>query len=193
MHAHVVYESMFGNSHAVAEAVAAGLRAAAPGAQVEVVSVLAAPDALETDLLVVGGPTHTFTLSRPETRASRPEHLADPEARRRAEAEPGADTGRGVREWLEALGAAPGTPAAAFDTRADRPLPKRASSGMAKRLRRAGYRVVLPPTGFHVAGMHGPLADGELDRATAWAQEVARAAGLAGAAPDAGAGTAPDA
>jgi hypothetical protein len=40
---------------------------------------------------------------------------------------------------------------------------------------------VLPPAGFHVAGIHGPLADGELERATAWAREVARAAGLAGA------------
>ncbi|WP_217615643.1 hypothetical protein [Cellulomonas sp. GbtcB1] len=183
MRAHVVYESLFGNSHAVAEAVAAGLRAAAPGADVSVVNVLAAPDALRTDLVVVGGPTHAFSLSRPETRRSRPDHLDDPEARRRADAEPGADTGRGVREWLEALEAPEGTPAAAYDTRVDRPVPKRASAGMAKRLRRAGCRVVLPPAGFHVAGMHGPLVDGELERATAWAGEVARAAGLAGA-PD---------
>ena len=182
MRAHVVYESMFGNSHAVAEAVAAGLRDAAPGADVAVVSVLAAPDVLRTDLVVVGGPTHAFSLSRPETRRSRADHLEDPEARRRAEAEPGADGGRGVREWLEGLDTAEGTPAAAFDTRVDRPVPKRASAGMAKRLRRAGCRVVLPPTGFHVAGMHGPLVDGELDRASAWGREVARAAGLTGAA-----------
>ncbi|WP_147796780.1 flavodoxin [Cellulomonas sp. Y8] len=183
MRAHVVYESLFGNSHAVAEAVAAGLRAAAPGADVSVVNVLAAPDALRTDLVVVGGPTHAFSLSRPETRRSRPDHLDDPEARLRADAEPGADTGRGVREWLEALEAPEGTPAAAYDTRVDRPVPKRASAGMAKRLRRAGCRVVLPPAGFHVVGMHGPLVDGELARATAWAGEVARAAGLTGA-PD---------
>ncbi|NHT18801.1 flavodoxin [Cellulomonas sp. IC4_254] len=183
MRGHVVYESLFGNSHAVAEAVAAGLRAAAPGADVAVLSVLDAPDALRTDLVVVGGPTHAFSLSRPETRRSRPDHLDDPEARRRAEAEPGADTGRGVREWLEVLDTAPGTPAVAFDTRVDRPVPKRASAGMAKRLRRAGCRLVLPPAGFHVAGMHGPLVDGELDRASAWGHEVARAAGLTGA-PD---------
>lgn len=183
MRAHVVYESMFGNSHAVAEAVAEGLRASAPGAEVEVVNVLVAPDALRTDLVVVGGPTHAFSLSRPETRRSRPDHVSDDDARRRAEGEPGADTGRGVREWLEALDTAEGTPAVAFDTRVDRPVPKRAAAGMAKRLRRAGCRVVLPPAGFHVAGMHGPLVDGELDRAAAWAREVARAAGLTGA-PD---------
>lgn len=176
MRAHVVYESMFGNSQAVAEAVARGLRAASPHLTVEVVNVLEAPDALLTDLLVVGGPTHAFGMSRPQTRSSRPEHLTTPEARERAESLPGADTGRGVREWLEQLTGLDRVPAATFDTRVDRPLPKRAASGMAKRLRAAGCVLAVPPEGFHVAGMHGPLVDGELDRAEAWAGEVARTA-----------------
>ena len=55
MRAHVVYESMFGNSHAVADAVAAGIRAVVPGAEVVVVNVMAAPDDLRPDLLVVDG------------------------------------------------------------------------------------------------------------------------------------------
>lgn len=176
MHAHVVYESMFGNCHAVAVAVAQGLREGAPGARVDVVNVLTVPDALTTDLLVVGGPTHALSMSRPETRGSRGQHLSTDEARQRAAGQPGADTGRGVREWLGQLAPAPGTPAAAFDTRVDRPLPKRASAGMAKRLRGAGYRLVLPPQGFHVQGMSGPLADGELTRATQWGALVAREA-----------------
>lgn len=176
MRAHVVFESMFGNGHAVADAVADGLRAARPGLEVEVLSVLAAPDAPATDLLVVGGPTHAFTLSRPQTRASRPDHTADPDARRRADAEPGADTGRGVREWLDGLAGLGGTPVAAYDTRVGTPVPKRAAAGIAKRLRRAGGTLVVPPEGFFVAGMHGPLVDGELDRATAWGGSVARAA-----------------
>lgn len=176
MRAHVVYESMFGNSHAVADAVARGIREAVPDAQVDVVSVLEVPDTLETDLLVVGGPTHAFSMSKPETRSSRSEKLTSDEARRRAEAEPGADTGRGVREWLEQLGRAEGVPCATFDTRVNRPLPKRAAGGMAKLLRQAGYHQVARPEGFHVEGMHGPMAAGELARATAWGASLARAA-----------------
>lgn len=179
MHAHVVYESMFGNSHAVALAVAEGLRAELPDAEVTVVNVLDVADDLVTDLLVVGGPTHAFAMSRPETRASRPQHLTSDEARAAAAGEPGADGGRGVREWLDQLRAAPAPVAAAFDTRVPRPVPKRASAGMAKRLRAAGCRLAVPPQGFAVAGMHGPTADGELARATAWGAQVARAA-LAG-------------
>jgi hypothetical protein len=174
--AHVVFESMFGNGHAVADAVAEGLRAERPGLEVEVVSVLAAPDAPVGDLLVVGGPTHAFTLSRPQTRASRSDHTGDPEARRRAEAEPGADTGRGVREWLDGLTGLDGTRVAAFDTRVGTPVPKRAAAGIARRLRRAGGTLVVPPEGFLVAGMHGPLVEGELARAAAWGAAVARVA-----------------
>jgi hypothetical protein len=174
--AHVVFESMFGNGHAVADAVADGLRHARPDLDVQVLSVLVAPDAPATGLLVVGGPTHAFTLSRPQTRASRPEHVADPEARRRAEAEPGADTGRGVREWLDGLAGLDGIPVAAFDTRVGTPVPKRAASGIARRLRRAGGVLVVPPEGFLVAGMHGPLVAGEVERAAAWGAAVGRAA-----------------
>lgn len=173
MRAHVVYESMFGNSHAVADAVAAGIRAAVPGSDVTVVNVLAAPDDLRPDLLVVGGPTHAFSLSRPETRASRGQHLTTDEARDAAAREPGADAGRGVREWLEQLGGLEDVPAAAFDTRVSRPVPKRAAVGISKRLRAAGCALVVAPQGFHVRGMHGPLVDGELDRATAWGRQVA--------------------
>ncbi|HEY0186167.1 MAG TPA: flavodoxin/nitric oxide synthase [Cellulomonas sp.] len=176
MRVHVVYESMFGNGHAVADAVALGVRAADPTADVQVVSVLRVTDALDTDLLVVGGPTHMLTLSRPETRASRSQKLDSETDRQRAAGEPGADTGRGVREWLEQLAPASGTAAAAFDTRVDRPVPKRAAAGIAKRLRRAGYRVVLAPEGFHVLGTSGPIADGELARATAWGTQVLHAA-----------------
>lgn len=177
MRAYVVYESMFGNSHAVADAVATGIRTAAPEAEVTVVNVRDAPDDLRADLLVVGGPTHAFSMSRPETRASREQHLTSDEARDAAAGEPGADTGRGVREWLDQLTGLDGVPAATFDTRVGRPVPKRAASGMAKRLRVAGCALVAAPQGFHVRGMHGPLVDGELDRATAWGRQVAGEAG----------------
>jgi flavorubredoxin len=63
----VVFESMFGNTEAIAHAVADGLRSTM---DVDVVEVGAAPasPADDVDLLVVGGPTHAFGLTRPSTR-----------------------------------------------------------------------------------------------------------------------------
>ena len=62
MRALVVYESMYGNTHLVADAIAVGL---APLGAVEVVPVGGATDAVlaGADLLVVGGPTHVHGMS----------------------------------------------------------------------------------------------------------------------------------
>ena len=67
MRALVVYESMFGNTEAVARAVADGL---AEMHDVDLREVSQAPIAViaRVDLIVVGGPTHAFSLSRPATR-----------------------------------------------------------------------------------------------------------------------------
>ena len=60
MHVVVLFESLFGNTHEVAEAIADGARTADPTAEVDCVRVAEAD--LEVvgaaDLLVVGGPTH---------------------------------------------------------------------------------------------------------------------------------------
>ena len=63
----VVFESMFGNTQVIASSVADGL---APRMQVDLMEVGVAPTALDgdVDLLVVGGPTHAFGMSRPGTR-----------------------------------------------------------------------------------------------------------------------------
>ncbi len=55
-----MYESMFGNTHEVAQAISDGVRTAQPDAEVECVAVGdALPELIKsTDLLVVGGPTH---------------------------------------------------------------------------------------------------------------------------------------
>ena len=170
MRALLVYESMFGSTAAVSEAVAAGLRDA--GLEVEVQEVRSAPAARDVafDLLVVGGPTHAFSLSRPSTRAEA--------VRQGAGAELAAT---GLREWLEALGPredAARRPAAAFDTRVTkvRNLPKAASTRAAHLLRRHGYRLVSRPTPFLVDDTQGPLVEGELERARGWGGEIARAA-----------------
>lgn len=84
MRAQVVVESSFGNTRAVAEAVAEGLGDA------EVRSVETASHELAgIDLLVVGGPKHAFGMSREGTRA---------EAIRQGA--PGGPGQPGIREWL---------------------------------------------------------------------------------------------
>ena len=79
MRAIVVYESMYGNTHRIAEAVAEGLSTAA---ETEVVSVHdASKDRLDTaDLVVVGGPTHTHGMSHDSTRQAAIEAAEEPDA-----------------------------------------------------------------------------------------------------------------
>ncbi|MER7506068.1 flavodoxin domain-containing protein [Nonomuraea pusilla] len=164
MDALVVYESMFGNTKQIAEAVAEGL---ATRMRAEVAEVGSAPDFIgdQVALLVVGGPTHAFGMSRESTRQSA------------AQQAPGGlvSKGRGLREWLGGLGSSSATLAsAAFDTRVFKPrMPGSAARGAAKRLRRAGIRLVAPAQSFYVAGTPGPLLDGELDRARAWGESLA--------------------
>lgn len=158
-HAVVVYESMFGNTRAIAEAVADGL---ASHLTTDVVEVGAAPAAIpaEVDLLVVGGPTHAFGLSRPTTRE---------DATRQADGDV-VSRSVGIREWLEGLPEGDGSVAAAtFDTRIDHPrVPGSAARKAEKRLRHLRYPVEVRAESFYVTGTSGPLADGELERARSW-------------------------
>lgn len=157
----VVYESAWGNTRRIAEAIAEGF---GPGASSTVVDVASAPplDRVHAELLVVGAPTHAFGLSRPGTRE---------DAHRRG----GDDLTTGVREWLDAGTVAIGRLAATFDTHVRHPnLPGTASRAAARRLRHLGYEMVVEPEMFWVDGMEGPLLDGEVERARAWGAELAR-------------------
>jgi hypothetical protein len=159
----VVYESMFGNTRTIAEAVADGL---ASDAIVEVVEVGTAPTVLagQVDLLVVGGPTHAFGMSRPATRE---------DATRQAGGRV-VSAGIGLREWLETLPRGDGSVAVTtFDTRIDHPrLPGSAARKAEKRLRHLGYPVVAKAESFSVSGTQGPLVDGEIDRARGWGRAL---------------------
>lgn len=175
MRALVVVESMFGNTLAVAEAAAAGIAARLP---VEVVRVDDAPVRLADDvgLLVVGGPTHAFGMSRASTRTSASEQAGGTTV---------TSVGRGMREWLDELEAPPHVVlAATFDTKVDRPhLPGSAARRAERHLRHLGCRLVSPATTFWVGGTPGPLADGELDRARAWGVDLAARATAPGRHP----------
>ncbi|MDR6865008.1 flavodoxin/nitric oxide synthase [Phycicoccus sp. 3266] len=163
----VVYESMFGNTRAVAGAVAEGLRDWAWVEQYPVDAV--PPDLIGVDLLVVGGPTHAFGLSRPSTRADAQRQLGDGEL----------VSNRGIREWLESLADERHTPPFAFfDTRVNRPrVPGSAARRAAALVRRQHGSVATRPVSFWVTGTQGPLVDSELDRARTWGRSLSTVVG----------------
>lgn len=160
MKAVVVYESLWGNTAAVACAVADGLGEGA----VALPTSEATPDAVAgADLIVAGGPVFAFHLSSERTRADIRYH---PEP-----GSPAPDLTRpSIREWLNSL---PRGSAgfAAFDTEVRGPFGKGAPT-IAKELAAKGYRQVAKPEGFYVVGKYGPLRDGELDRARRWGQAL---------------------
>jgi hypothetical protein len=163
MRARVVYESMFGNTQAIAQAVANGL---AESMSVDLEEVGSADTEIADDvkLLVVGGPTHAFGMSRERTRESAAEQAAGNVV----------SAGEGLREWLGAVtGGSRAIAAAAFDTRIDKPrMPGSAAHGAEKRLRRLGFRMLVPAASFYVTDTSGPLVDGERERARRWGELI---------------------
>jgi flavodoxin len=155
----VLFESVYGNTEAVARAVADGL---ASSGDVTVARFGDVPERAveEAQLVVLGGPTHGWGMTRPTSR-QRP----DTEG-----------YAVGVREWLEGSPEGEGKMAAAFDTRFGKPrwLTGSAALRIARRLRRTGYRLVAPPESFFVIRTEGPLREGEEDRARAWGAQLAR-------------------
>lgn len=159
----VVYESMFGNTEKVAAAIRDGLERAI---DTDLVRVDRCPAQLPADvrLLVVGGPTHAFSMSRASSRSSASSQgdLVMP-------------TQTGIREWIDQLDAA-GTRAvvATFDTRVTkvRRLPGSAAKAAAKALRRRGFQRITDPESFYVDDSTGPISEAELPRAREWGEFV---------------------
>lgn len=166
----IVYESMFGNTRQVAEAIAEGL---ADAASVTVLRVKDAPEAFpDADVLLVGAPTHAHGLSRPSTRVEAGNWSDDRD--RALTLEPDAE-GIGVREWLETCGEPPAL-FAAFDTRADMTelFTGSAAAAIDKRLRRLGSHRVVGKRSYLV-DKNSLLVAGQLDDARAWGREIGAA------------------
>lgn len=165
MRALVVYESMFGNTQTIATAIAEGL---SKHVRTELLEVGAAPFQVPEDvgLIVVGGPTHAFGMSRPGSRQSA--------------AESGAVVSKGIgqREWIDGLELNPGhrVAVATYTTRIDRPrfFWGSAARSAKKHLARRGLEV-LEAENFYVTGPRGPVAliEGERERAVAWGEKLA--------------------
>jgi flavodoxin len=155
MEAIVLYDSVFGNTQKVAEAIAGALRA---NAQVRILRPSDLPQSVlpDTDLLVVGSPTRGF---RPTEGMAR------------------------VMKRLPAKSLR-GTRVAAFDTRFKADELKSATTRfvvktggyaakrIASQLQKAGGSLSAPPEGFYVEDIEGPLKPGELERAAAWASAL---------------------
>ena len=169
MRAVVVYESMYGNTHLVADAIAVGM---APVGEVEVVPVdRATGEVIDgCDLLVVGGPTHVHGMSTALSRKGAADDAAKPD--RDVSLDPDAE-GTGLRDWFDGVAGLP-PKAAAFDTRMQGPaaLTGRAPKGIAKRLRRHGCTLVDEPTSFLVT-KENHLVDDEASHAIAGGAQLA--------------------
>jgi hypothetical protein len=164
MKAVVVYESLWGNTAAVARAIAEGI---GPGARALSTAEATAAALTGVDLVVAGSPVLGFKLptdrmregarTNPGGKPPRPADLSHPS----------------MRAWLDALPAGCGR-SAAFDTQVRGPFGKAAPT-IAERLEEAGYARLADPVGFTVTGKFGPLRKGELERARRWGSELAAA------------------
>ena len=163
MRALVVFESAFGNTEKIARAIQEGLTSLVPTRAIEVGG--AARDlGGDVDLLVVGGPTQAFGMSRPGTRQ---------QAARQAD-DGVVSEGIGIREWLAGLNRPAPRLAAAFDTRFKKPrlITGSAARSAEKRLRELECGIAAPAESFFVSGTTGPLLDGEVERARRWGERL---------------------
>ena len=162
MKAIVVYESLWGNTAAVARAIAEGI-----GPEAKAMSTAEATGAAVAgaDLIVAGSPLFAFQLPTDKIRETirgkaatfpKPPDLSHPP----------------LRTWLDAVPAGRGR-AAAFETRIWW-SPGGASGSVLKALAKAGYEPMARGKRFRVAGMYGPLKAGEIERAREWGQRLAR-------------------
>ena len=167
MRALVVYESMFGNTAAVADAIRMGLETW-PDVTAELLEVGQAPHEIDdtVDVIVIGGPTHTFGMSRPETRDSAKDERPEPVI----------SAGNGIREWIAAVTAPAGVLFATFATKIRGPFPGSAGKSAAHDLSQRGWKQLVPPENFRVLGKVGPLVDDEERRAFEWGRTVVAAA-----------------
>lgn len=157
MKAMVAYDSAYGNTEQVAQAIGDAL---GPKEDVRVVRVGEVnPEQLAgLTLLIVGSPTQRFSPTGATTRFLK--SIPD----------------NGLR----------GTKVAAFDTRFTVSEIERvrilaffvrrfgyAAEPIADRLEKKGGELAVPPEGFYVGDTEGPLLEGELERAADWAKQIA--------------------
>ncbi len=164
MKAMVIYDSKFGNTEKIAQAVGEALGSLG---QVEVMRVgkVQAQRLSGLDLLVVGSPTWRF---RPTPAIS--ELLKSiPRNGLKGTRVAAFDT-RLTPEEIQSTAAILGRIVSIFGF---------AAQPISKALQKKGGEPVAPAEGFYVEGSEGPLRDGELERAAGWARQAAARASAA--------------
>ena len=159
----VVYESHWGSTAAIAQAIAEGMGLDVPALDTDAADGAALAG---VDLIVAGAPVIAFGLPRlgvrtqlaGDVKAPQPADLAHPL----------------LREWLDGLAPGQGF-GAAFETRIWW-SPRGATGTIESKLRRAGFARLTKAERFIVAGAYGPLREGELERARAWGATLTRLA-----------------
>ena len=162
------YESMYGTTHRIADAIAAGFDAD-DDVVVRQVHRLA-PDAVDADVLIIGAPTHAHGLPRPSTRQAA---VGDADTKREHHVVDADAMSAGVREWLETLPASVSAQVAAYDTRFPPPgwLVGHPARRICRELKHRGGRLLDRPESFFV-DKHEQLHAGEIDRARRWGAQL---------------------
>jgi flavodoxin len=153
MKALVIYDSVFGNTEQVAQAMGAAL---GKGAKVLKVSEVTSDDLTGLDLLLVGSPTRGF---RPTEGIAA--FLKDLAAGNLEEVKAAAFDTRiptekiksGMLRFMVKLGGY-------------------AAPVITKKMKQHGAQIAAEPEGFFVLDTEGPLVEGELERAEEWAKKL---------------------
>jgi flavodoxin len=161
MKAMVIYDSVFGNTAHIAQAIGDGFSngpAAPEDVELRKIGDVTPEQLVGLDVLIVGSPTRSF---RPTPATS---------------------------DFLKSIpkNALKGVKVAAFDTRfTEEEIHSQgfllsnlvnvfgyAAEPIGDRLKKKGGEPVMPPEGFYVDGTEGPLTEGELERAADWARQI---------------------
>jgi hypothetical protein len=169
MNALVVYESLWGNTAAIAHAIGEGI---GEGAVVRHTGEIEPAEAAAAGLLVVGAPVHAFSLPTDSTKKSVADRWVAP-----GDLEPDLSQPP-LKTWLDDLPAASAL-AAAFDTRVRGPLGHGGASKIEKALTERGYTIAEHSQGFYIINQKkvkapgSMLRPGEIDRAREWGRLLA--------------------
>jgi flavodoxin len=152
MKALVIYDSAYGNTAQIAQAIADTL-----GCEAHRATEVQPAQLTGLDVLVVGSPTQAFQPLKPVKTLLK----------------------RLPAGQLNGVQVAAFDTRIALEDVDSRILPVfvkvfgYAAKPIARRLTQKGGELVLPPEGFFVKGTEGPLRDGELARAASWAERLA--------------------
>jgi flavodoxin len=147
MNSLVIYYSRYGNTKAVAEAIAGQLASCGP-VHLSEAGCITPADFDHIDLVVMGVPTYRMKL--PEE--VRPILEGLPKRTLKGKAVAAFDTSYQMSAFLARFTAA---------------------HRLIQKLRRLGGRQIIQPETFNIARTHaGPLLDGEIDRSKEWADQI---------------------